>query len=284
MDSTATYKVGIVGGCFPAQHNVVHKDLFHQKLCAMIEQETGRCIDTHIERYEQLSKALSKVQRSLDSGCHSIIFQVRPDPYLRLSKLWYKFTDEQGRVRYTLNLPQLHHLPSEQQNYRISLQQATPTITEPTGALHAVLRELNYCAGVLTLGNISALRRYATLVVDIEKLCSEYGATLIIIGAGSRPRTPMEQYLSWKLERYIRKSVQSIETIRYVNIWGTRSEQGENLYFEDGMHVRPIGHERVAKFLFPILLREIQIVSGTMQNNHNDFTTSTFSSINSDLL
>jgi hypothetical protein len=173
MDSTATYKVGIVGGCFPAQHNVVHKDLFHQKLCAMIEQETGRCIDTHIERYEQLSKALSKVQRSLDCGCQGIIFQVRPDPYLRLSKLWYKFTDEQRRVRYTLNLPQLHRIPSEQQNLRPSPQQTTPTITEPSGVLHAALRELNYCAGVLTLANISALRRYAKLVVDVEKLCSE---------------------------------------------------------------------------------------------------------------
>ncbi len=257
MELKITYKLGIVGGCFPAQHNVLHKDLFHQRLRSMIERGSDCSMEVHIERYEQLSKALRKVQNAIESGCHGIVFQVRPDPYLRLSKLWYNYTDEQGKVRASLTLPQIQHVPSEQQIHHNVSQQAMPTRTESKGKLHAVLRELNYCAGVITFANRLALRRYAKLVLEVEKLCSEYSVALTVIGAGSRPRTPIEQYLSWKLERYIRKFVQPIKTIRYVNIWGTHSEKGEYLYFEDGMHILPIGHERVATFLYSIVKSDI---------------------------
>ncbi len=271
MEAGTSYKLGIVGGCFPAQHNVPPQDLFHQKLLSMVEEETGYAIDLHIERYEQLKKAVSKVRRALDCGCNGIIFQVRPDPYLRLSKLWYKYADEQKRIRYALTIPQFYHFPSEQQIYETSAKQVVELIIEPKSKIRSVLRELNYCAGIVTRSNAFALKQYVSLVVEIDKLCVESGATLIVLGAGSRPRTMMEQYLSWKLERYVRNAVEPITSIHYVNMWGTHSETGESLYFEDGMHVRPIGHERVAKLLYPAVATQVQnLLSAQEEKNLDD--------------
>ncbi len=256
VELSTPYKLGIVGGCFPAQHNVAYESLFHQVLTRMLHEQADYSIEISIARYDQLNKGVARVQQLLDSGCCGIIFQVRPDPYLRLSKLLYKYMDSNKHSKHALALPQLQQMPSEQQTYHESVSPLY--VPKQTSIGHAILRELNYCAGVLARTNLHALRQYESVVREVYHLCRKYNADIIILGAGSRPRTSMEQYLSWKLERRIRNSMPFLKMAMYVNIWGTRSETGEPLFFEDGMHVRPLGHIRVAERLYPAMLNYLQ--------------------------
>jgi len=62
----------------------------------------------------------------------------------------------------------------------------------------------------------------------------------------------LENFLLGRLERKI-KSVFKSADINYVTCFGTHGVKGESLFLDDGIHVSPAGHRRMAELIYPFL-------------------------------
>src|SRR4051812_29472807 len=98
-------KIAIVGGCFTDQHNIPFNRLYHQTLKKNVE-ENGNDIEIRTLRYERISKSLEKIDR-LHNEYHFdlLVFHLRTEPLMRMTKFYYKYFDNKGKLCHAINFP-----------------------------------------------------------------------------------------------------------------------------------------------------------------------------------
>lgn len=242
----------IAGGCFTQQHNIKFENLYHQIVKKNIENVFNCKLNISIIRYERFNKCFDKIEKSyLDNPIDILIFHIRSEQFLRMSKLYYKFSDDKGVIRHSLNLPLFNFMNPEKygqiQNEMLT-GNVNSDITVRSSKFKKYLTEMNYVAGILSGNVYSSQKKYLKLIERVFSFCKEKKIKFILVGPVSRPHTKAEDILTGRLNCYIHASMDA-NKIKFINCLGKLSENNEPLFFKNGIYVNETGHERIAGFI-----------------------------------
>jgi len=239
-----------VGGCFPVQGDILFEDIFHQTLKQEIETNLNRNFHINIIRYEKFGNCLEKISKyKSENPVDYLVFHIRPEPFLRLTKLYYKYLDVDFKLRNSLNLPFLRILNPEKYDLLRLSQRNDYSITAKQSKLHKTLVNLNYICGYC-IGNLDyALKKYLDLVKGIIEYCEKHDIKLIVLGPAKRSGTKMETIFSDRMEKYMYKHLKN-NNLSYIDGMVNHSENGVRYFNENGIHATKLYHDLIAKKLF----------------------------------
>lgn len=251
-------KIAIVGGCFISQHNIPPDKLYHQTARRLLERGGHEIIISTI-RYERISGTLNKIKKLRNEfEFDLLIFHLRAEPVLRMSKLYYKFTDDKGVKRNSINtpfnspsIPERHDLLSAK---RIDLEDNR----KPDTRLHHMLRELNYYSGTIAGNRRNALKQYLELTKEVVKSCHETNSSLLLMGPASRPFSTFENDLSKIIDRQFSEFARD-ERIGYLRLLGYTTSNNEQMFFPNGIHVSQAGHDETGHRLCKLILNDFSL-------------------------
>lgn len=239
-------KIGIICGCLPSQYGIESSDLYHQVLSRKLEQEMNQQVDIASVWYTTLADSYPNSVRMIETKGPDIVFyHVRPDPYLRLSKLRLRYLDKSGLVlsKWNFNAEDGMIIDRDDNVERSPLR-------KKSGSMRRLVRLLNYGAGYLMGSNAAAIRKEELVIGALVRYADEKALPLLIIGPASRPRSLAENRLLFKLEKRLKTR---FGRNNYVSCFGSQDEQGNALFMEDGVHVNKKGHFRFSELIFPVL-------------------------------
>ena len=99
-------KTGIVCGCLPKQFGIESELLYHQLLSKKTESQFGITLDVSSIWYTTLHESNSKAIELIKLKKPSLlIYHVRPDPFLRMSKLFVRYSnyEEISKIKFNYN-------------------------------------------------------------------------------------------------------------------------------------------------------------------------------------
>jgi len=202
-DTRFINEICFVGGCFPVQHNIVYEDLFHQKLRWKIEENLNNKLNVNIIRYERFSSVLNKIKiLSNSKKIDLIVFHVRPEPYLRLIKLFYKYSDDKGNLKWSFNLPYFNILNPEKYDILDLCKTSTKKVKKRKSVSHKFLISCNYFFGSLIGNKHHALKSYFQTTKEIIDYCNSNNIKYIIFGPNRRNNNYFEPSICKELDLY----------------------------------------------------------------------------------
>ncbi|MBK8448511.1 MAG: hypothetical protein IPL42_00205 [Saprospiraceae bacterium] len=239
-----------VGGCFPVQHNVVFEDLFHQKLRRKIENNFTNKFNVNIIRYERFSNVLDKIKTLADSKkLDLIVFHVRPEPYLRLIKLFYKYIDNKGILKWSLNLPYFNLLNPEKYDIFDLGRIFHVNGKQRKSIFHKFLISCNYIFGSMIGNKHFALKSYYHTVKGIIDFCNSNNIKYIILGPNRRNNNHLEPSLCMDLDLYISDRIDN-----RIYICGYENDIIRKMNQENGIHVTQDYHDLIAEKLYKTIV------------------------------
>jgi citrate lyase beta subunit len=239
-----------VGSCFPVQHNILFEDEFHQILKRKIEKEYDVNFHVNIIRYERFIYCLDKIDKiNRINPIDFLIFHIRPEPYLRLVKLYYKYVNHNNKKCRSLNIPLFKILNPEKYDMLLLARKYSPADIYHKTLVRRIFINLNYLLGWFTGNNHYALSRYFSLANEIISYCDKNKIKIIILGPGLRSNTFVEKILSKKLNSYISEKIKITNT-EYVDGLVPHSHNGLRYFNENGIHATENYHELIANRLF----------------------------------
>jgi hypothetical protein len=209
-------EIVFTGGCFPVQYNIPIEDLFHQKLKRLL-YNTGIELNLKLIRYERFRDTPEKISGYCNvNKTDLLIFHIRPEPFFRLLKLYYKHNDKEGKIKRALNIPFLKSIkPEEFDVYDIA--RGLEDYSENSGRKSNPLKaDMNYIAGT-AIGNLHyAVSQYTKLALNIANYCKANGIKFTVLGPLIRNCSITESRFS----NYFRKKIDSfcqINSIRFIS-------------------------------------------------------------------
>lgn len=235
-----------VGGCFPVQGNLPFENLFHQLLKHKTENIREIKFNVNIIRYERFKNCISKLETYKENKPIDILaFSLRPEPFLRLVKFYYKFLENtSGRKKWSLNLPVFNIVNSEKYDLLSLDKRFNPTAVNDSSIIRKALINLNYILGSLIGNDNYSLRKYLDLVNEVIEFSRRNNIKLFIIGPPIRTNTIMERLLSKKLEKFMKKSM-TIPQDNFIS-GSDLIKDGENLFEKNGIYATEKYHELIA--------------------------------------
>lgn len=274
-DNRIIYEMCFTGGCFPVQHNVVFENLFHQKLKQKVEDNFKYRFNVNIIRYERFSTILDKIKTLAESKkLDLIVFHVRPEPYLRLIKLFYKYIDNQGKLKWSLNLPYFNLLKPEKYDVLDLGRMFRGDVKQRKSVFHKSLITANYILGCMIGNKYFALKSYYRTSKDIIDFCNSNNIKCFILGPNRRNNNHLEPTLCKDLDLYISSK---IDKQIYIN--GYEKDGIRKMNLENGIHVTQDYHDLIAEKLYKTIINN-KLLSTTpchqtlaaIQHNPNELT------------
>ncbi len=248
--NSSVIKLAFVGGCFPVQHDILYEDIFLSKTKQLIEDESDSKLQVDIIRYENFNSVLEKIKKiNSKKQFDFLVFSIRPEPFFRLAKLYYKYINNTGTKKYSLNLPVFNWVNPEKYDFlSLGLMYNLNTIPNKSFS-HKFLVDLNYFMGKI-IGNKSfATKKYIELIRAIETYCLENKIKLVLLGPNNRRKTILEPKFCMVLNR---ETKSAFPNVSYINGIDTEYNNKE-LFRENGIHVNELYHELISDRIFTIL-------------------------------
>jgi len=257
----ATVNFTFVGGCFPVQYNIMFEDLFHQKLRRKIENLNKVNLNINIIRYERFNTCLSKIITYHTSNPIDIlVFHIRPEPFLRLVKFYYKYLNNNGKLKHSLNIPLFKIIYPEKYDLLILGRRFEMKSKQNDSRFHKTLVDFNYKTGIV-FGNIQyALKKYFELVFNVINYCNSANIKIILLGPALRSNTSFEPILCQKLNGYIKNRLED-RNIAYIDGLDIYSENFESLFHSNGIHATEAYHELISGRLYNEFKKEIEQIA-----------------------
>jgi len=247
----------IVGGCLPIQYNIPRDDLYHHTLANLLEKRSLKA-NVAIIRYETLSGCLGKIIAAAKNVHVDILmFNLRTEPLMRISKVFYKYVDEEGKLRRSLNFPFLKKLNAEKYDpLAVRILDTSNKPRKKESKWRRFLIESNCFFGTMIGNEKYAIERYRELLISISKFCGERDMKLLLLGPATRPFSLFENKLAKDINEKFSKIAKD-ESIPYVDAMGTHDHFGNYLFFENGIHVSQAGHDRIGKLIFEKMVEQV---------------------------
>ena len=249
-DRREVKEICFVGGCFPVQYNIVYEDLFHQQLRRKLEHHLQNKLHINIIRYERFSTLPDKIKNLAGSKkLDLLIFHVRPEPYLRLIKLFYQYIDDKGYLKWSLNLPYFNLLMVEKYDILDLGRIFHVPGRERNSIFYKFLITCNYIFGSMIGNKRYALKSYLRTVKNMIDFCHSNHIKYIILGPNRRSNTHLEPFLCRDLDLYI-----SGRTNKHIYVCGYEKDTGKKMNQENGIHVTSYYHELIAEKLYKTII------------------------------
>jgi len=257
-------KIAIAGGCFTTQHNIPPESLCHQILKNILEAK-GISVEIKTIRYERISKCTEKIIELKNSFSFDLlIFHLRTEPVMRLSKLYYKYKNQEGQKKCSFNLPHLNVLYPEKFDLLSRRSFQTRQTQSPESRIHHFLRETNYFMGSLIGNKKYAIRMMEKAIVQIQKFCQENNADFLLLGPVSRPFSKFEDQLSAEMSSRF-ETLARKKSIPYLALLKKTTNDHQPMFFDNGIHVSQAGHYEIASRIGEKLNKKIQKMMMSMQ-------------------
>ena len=253
-------KIGIVGGCFTEQHNIPFERLYHQSLKQLLNTTEDK-VEIRTVRYERISKCVNKVIGFHDSYPFDLlIFHLRAEPIMRLSKLYYKYLDHEKKLKHSINFPPLNLIYPEKYDLLLNRQICSHGNNElDESGFHHLLREANYAIGSLIGNKKYAFNQLENSIFQISQFCVSRNVEFLLLGPVSRPFSRFENKISEEMDkRFASFSVE--KSIHYLSLIKKHTVKDKSIFFENGIHVSQEGHDEIAQMIFDkiILLKFLE--------------------------
>lgn len=250
-----------VGGCFPVQGNLAFENLFHQLLKQKIENIREVKFNVNIIRHERFRNCINKIASYKENKPIDIlVFSIRPEPFLRLVKLYYKFLDNSnGRKNWSLNLPTLNRVNPEKYDLLSLDTRFNPPEVNDSSIIRKILINLNYISGSLLGNDNYSLKKYLELVNEVIEFSKGNNIKLLIVGPPIRTNTMIESLLSKKLDKFMRKSL-TVTQDNFVS-GSDLIKNGERLFKENGIYANEKYHELIAEKMLEKILPTIDKIA-----------------------
>jgi len=239
----------IVGGCFPVQHNIPADKLYHFLIKKEADPLFNCNLNFNIIRYDRFSDCLNKIRSGIaDRKADILLFHFRSEHFQRLTKFYYKYHDDNGKVRRSINLLMFNISKAEVPDLLSRVNPVTISHNQLSSVVHRILVTLNYLLGSI-VGNVHyALKRYENLAGQVMEYCKANDIQLILAGPVSRTHTKYENYLAQRISRHMKNKYDCPGNI-YTDLLGEKTGDGDSLFFNDGAHVNETGHRRIANLI-----------------------------------
>ena len=237
-----------VGGCFPVQHNINFEDLFHQKLKNKVEKNNKKKINITIIRYERFSNCFEKIKKvNKKNDVDFIVFHVRPEPFLRLVKIYYKYFNKKNKLKHSINIPLLNFINPEKFDLLEIRKVFQSKYIKKESRLYKFLIDTNYVIGKIFGNQRYALKKYVELINKISIYCNENGIKLIILGPPLRTNTSYEKVLSKQLERFVIKNINE-KSIFIKALFD--NEKNKDFFHSNGIHANEKYHNEISNLIY----------------------------------
>lgn len=249
-------KIAIIGGCFTDQHNIPFNRLYHQTLERLLKGNEHQ-VEIRTIRYEWISKCVAKtIELYQDYPFDLLIFHLRAEPIMRMSKLYYKYLNAEKKLKHAINFPRLNLIYPEKFDL-LSQRQIYRQGNDNTGEskVYHLLREANYSLGSL-LGNKSyALNMLEKSILQIQEFCILENVKFLLLGPVSRPFSKFEDQLSAEMDRKF-ELLSDEKSINYLKLIKDVSRDNKPMFFENGIHVSQSGHDEIAQMIYAKIVLE----------------------------
>jgi len=200
----------------------------------------------NIIRYARLSTVLEKVKSFADLKTPDlVVFHVRPEPYLRLIKLFYKYIDDKGRLKWSLNLPYFNLLNPEKYDMLDSRRIYDANVKPGKYLFHEFLISCNYIFGSMIGNKHYALKSYYQATKAIIDFCNVNNIRYLILGPNRRNNNYLEPSLCRELDLYI-----SGKIAKQYYIHGYEPDKAKKMNQKNGIHVTQAYHDLIAEKLY----------------------------------
>jgi len=245
-DQKIINEICFVGGCFPVQHDIAFENLFHQNLRRKIEEEFKNRLIVNIIRYERFSHALDQLKDlSKIKKFDLIVFHVRPEPYLRSVKFFYKYIDNYGQKKWSLNLPFLRQVYSEKYDLLDLGRRFQVNVSQRKSVFHKFLISCNYIFGCIIGNKQFAIQNYYKSTERIIDFCNSHGIGYLVLGPNRRNNTFLEPWLCRDLDSYFSSRIK-----KQLYICGYENDTISPMNQENGIHVTQHYHDVIAQKLY----------------------------------
>lgn len=195
-----------VGGCFPVQANIPFDCLFHQQIKYEWERKEGVKFNINIIRYERFKNCFEKIQKNENTfNSDFLIFCVRMEPVLRLTKFLYKYIDNNGKRKSSFNFPFFGLLAPEKYDL-LETEHHTFNNSHARIKTNNLLYDLNLAVGILFGNKKKAFDEYLNLITRVKHMCEKQNIKFFLMGPSLRDNTKLEKYISLKLESYMKNA------------------------------------------------------------------------------
>ncbi len=244
-----------IGGCFPVQYNILYEALFHQKLKRKLADSLHQNLQINIIRYERFYSLYEKLNSLIQyRKIDILVFHVRPEIFLRFTKLLYKYTNDKGAIKWAFNFPLFHVLKSEQFDILEVSQRFRPKSKKRESKFHPFLLTCNYLLGVGIGNHFFAVRKYQKEIMKMNFFCEQNSIRFCVLGPNCRNGNFLEPTLCRFFDRKISKFSKNIPFISGFE----ELNQHHHVNFENGIHVTPYYHELIAQKLFNFIKDEFK--------------------------
>ncbi len=249
-------KIAIVGGCFTNQHNIPFNCLYHQNLKKMLEGYSEN-VEIITIRYERISKCLEKIiELQKVNDINLLIFHLRAEPIMRMSKLYYRYLNNDGKIKHALNLPYLKIFYPEKFDLLSQIRvNAQENIIKKESKVYHFLRETNYLLGSLIGNKKYALNVLKSTILQIRDVCFNGNVNFLLLGPVLRPFSKFEDKLSKEINN-IFELLTKEKSIKYLSLIKNVTSNNIPMFFENGIHVSQAGHDEIANMIFKVIIEE----------------------------
>lgn len=246
-------KIAIAGGCFTEQHNIPKDRLYHSTLQGLFKQD-NKDIEIRTIRYERISKCAEKiVQLKSEYDFDLLLFHLRAEPLMRMSKLYYKYLNDAGELKHALNLPYFYMIYPEKFDVRLHTDRMIGNPMNPNESrFYHSLREANYMLGSWVGNKKYALEMLKNTILEIRDFCLVHKVKLLLLGPVLRPFSRFENSLSMEINDLF-ENLTRAESIKYLSLLKQATKNNESMFFENGIHVSQAGHDEIASMIYSAL-------------------------------
>ncbi len=245
-----TLNFTFVGGCFPVQGDIFFEDLFHQLLKSDLEKKFPLNFNVNIIRYERFINCLDKIkQYGTQNDIDHLVFHVRPEPYLRLVKFYYRYLNYEKKPCRSFNIPFLKMVNPEKYDVLVLSRRYSYQQDRKRTRLNRRLIDANYIIGWLLGNKRYAAAKYLQLVYHLSEYCKTRHIQFTVLGTAIRSETPSEKALTLRLDKFMSDSLKTAG-IEYLSGADEHIKEGVKLFNHNGIHATRHYHELIKQRLF----------------------------------
>lgn len=233
---TLKINIGIVGGCAITQNNIPKENRFFSVSKKNIESdltiETSLSFSNYANFYqleESIMKLLAKKKTDL------LIIQIRPQPFLNLTKLMIRGNDP--KISFNHLIFNRNHSHKYENELPPKFNQL---VSKP------LFMEFNIFLGRLIQLNKIASNLIINILVRLHSICVKDKVQLLVLGISPQPMTKQGNINCRSLDNYLKKKCNS-HGINYID---TFEKMNDLKYYEkDKVHLSELGHFKLGESL-----------------------------------
>ena len=228
------------GGCAITQKNIPRKDRFISVLNHKLESNLLTNPKFSFSSYGNFLELLNKSKNQIEKNKNEIfIAQIRPQPYILISKFIIKYLDKNNKLTFTIN-PFLSKRKS-----RELINYSNPTFNQLS--VKPTFFEFNIFLGRLFNINSNSSKYVFKTIQEIQLLCNKNNIQFIVLGISPQPMSLQGNIICEKLNNYLKNECLK-NKIHYIDIY-TEMNNYRN-FLSDRLHLSTNGHRKLGELLF----------------------------------